>query len=252
MNPEFYSKVAEKFGGYSSGARRTTVHPEGDPEALFDQIVTGLGGPAARLLDVGCADGRNLLAIAPSFRQVHAIDLSPGMLDSAARSLAASGLHHVEFSMRDAAATGFPDGGFDVITSRRGPLFAEEFHRLLQPGGDLVHLGIGEQDVRELKETFGRGQLYRRWEGDPVAHTEGERLRRAGFTVLREQAVSFQEYFHSAADLERFLGAVPIFEDYEQEQDREPFDRYVAAASRERGILLNRHWFLLHARRGDR
>jgi SAM-dependent methyltransferase len=252
MNPEFYSKVAEKFGGYSSGAQRTTIYPEGDPEALFDRITTGLGEPAARLLDVGCADGRNLLAIAPSFGHVHAIDLAPQMLDSAVRSLAASGLRHVEFSLGDAAATGFPDGHFDVITSRRGPLFAEEFHRLLRPGGALVHLGIGEQDARELKEVFGRGQLYRSWEGSPVCHEEQVRLRRAGFTVLREQAVRYQEYFHSAADLSRFLEMVPIFEDYDQAQDRELFDRYVEAASEERGILMDRHWFLLHARRGDR
>lgn len=252
MNPEFYAKVAEKFGGYCSGARRTTICPGGDPEALFDEIVTAAGGPATRLLDVGCADGRNLLTIAPSFGHVHAIDLAPRMLDSAAASLAASGLHHVEFSLRDAAGTGFPDGCFDVITSRRGPLFAEEFHRLLRPGGTLVHLGIGEQDVRELKEVFGRGQLYRRWEGEAVSQSERVRLRQAGFTVLREQAVEFQEYFHSAAELNRFLEAVPIFEDYDQQRDRDLFGRYVETASRERGILLNRHWFLLHARRGDR
>jgi len=252
MNPEFYSKVAEKFGGYSSGARRTTVHPEEDPEVLFDRITAELADPAARLLDVGCADGRNLLAIAPSFGHAHGVDLSPEMLDSAARSLAEAGLDHVEFSLRDASATGFPDGAFDVITSRRGPLFAEEFHRVLRPGGSLVHLGIGEQDVRALKEVFGRGQLYRRWEGDPVAHEERGRLERAGFTVLREQAVPFQEYFHSAADLTRFLEAVPIFEDFDLDHDRALFDRYVEAASEERGILLDRHWFVLHARRGDR
>jgi SAM-dependent methyltransferase len=249
MNPEFYSKVADRFGGYSSGAKRTTVYPEGDPEALFDRITTGAGGPAARLLDVGCADGRNLLAIAPSFGQVHAIDLAPQMLDSARRWLATSGLRHVEFSLRDAAATGFPDGYFDVITSRRGPLFAQEFHRLLRPGGSLVYLGIGEQDVRELKEVFGRGQLYRRWEGNPVSRDERVRLERAGFTVPLEQVVPYQEYFHSAADLSRFLEMVPIFEDYDQAQDRELLDRYVEAASRERGILMNRHWFVLHARR---
>ncbi|WP_327370962.1 class I SAM-dependent methyltransferase [Streptomyces sp. NBC_01217] len=252
MNPEFYSKVATRFGGYSSGAKRTTLYPEGDPEALFDQITTGLGGSEARLLDVGCADGRNLLAIAPSFAHVHAIDLAPQMLESAELSLAASGLHHVEFSLRDASATGFPDGSFDVITSRRGPLFPEEFHRLLRPGGAVVHLGIGEQDVRALKELFGRGQLYRRWEGAPVSQEERARLERAGFTVLREQSVPYLEYFHSAAELDRFLQAVPIFEDYDQERDREPFDRYVEAASEERGILMDRHWFVLHARRGDR
>jgi SAM-dependent methyltransferase len=252
MNPDFYSKVAERFGGYSSGAERTTVYPEGDPEVVFDQIATGLGGPEARLLDVGCADGRNLLAIAPSFGRVDAIDLSQPMLDSAQLALAESGLGHVELSLRDASATGFPDGGFDVITSRRGPLFAEEFHRLLRPGGAVVHLGIGEQDVRAIKEVFGRGQLYGRWGDEPVARQEGRRLREAGLSVLREQDIRYQEYFNSPAELDRFLQAVPIFEDYDPENDREPFERYVKAASDERGVLMDRHWFVLHARRGDR
>jgi SAM-dependent methyltransferase len=251
MNPEFYSKVAERFGGYSSGAQRTTVYPEGDPEAIFDRIATDLGGPEARLLDVGCADGRNLLAIAPSFGHVHGIDLAPQMLDSAERSLAESGLGHVEFSLRDASATGFPDGSFDVITSRRGPLFAEEFHRLLRPGGAVVHLGIGEEDVRAIKEVFGRGQLYRRWEGEPVSHEERNRLEKAEFTVPLALDVRYQEYFHSPAELSRFLEAVPIFEDYDQARDKELFDRYVEAAAEERGILMDRHWFVLHARRGD-
>jgi hypothetical protein len=44
---------------------------------------------------------------------------------------------------------------------------------------------------------------------------------------------------------------VPIFEDYDEVRDRELLDRYVEAASREHGILMDRHWFVLHARRGD-
>jgi hypothetical protein len=34
MNGDFCSKVAERLGGCSSGVKRTTLCPEGDPEAL--------------------------------------------------------------------------------------------------------------------------------------------------------------------------------------------------------------------------
>ncbi|MDH6119216.1 SAM-dependent methyltransferase [Kitasatospora sp. GAS204A] len=247
MNSEFYSKVAEKFGGYSSGAQRTVVYADGDPEEVFDQIVHGLGDPAGHLLDVGCADGRNLLAIAPAFGRVHAIDLAPEMLESAGRHLAESGLGQVSFELRDASATGFADRTFDVVTSRRGPLFGPEFQRVLKPGGSLVYLGIGEHDVRELKEVFGRGQLYGRWAGTPVAHEERRRLAEAGFTILREQSFHYDEYFHSPAELNRFLQLVPIFEDYDPVGDQQHFDRYVAQASAPQGVRLARHWFLLHA-----
>jgi hypothetical protein len=136
-----------------------------------------------------------------------------------------------------------------VVTSRRGPLFAREFLRILKPGGSLVHLGIGEQDVRELKETFGRGQLYRRWEGVPVAAQARVLLEHTGFTTEREQDFTYEEFFHTPADLDTFLHQVPIFEDYDPVADREPFARYTARATSERGVRLGRHWFLLHVRK---
>jgi len=247
MNPEFYSKVAARFGGYSSGAQRTEVFPDGDPEDVFDGIVLGQAGGA--LLDVGCADGRNLLRIAPAFASVNAVDLAPEMLDSARRHQADSGLDHVVFDLRDASATEYPDESFDVVTSRRGPLFAKEFLRVLKPGGSLVHLGIGEQDVRELKEVFGRGQLHGRWDGVPVATEARADLEAAGFTTVREQNLTYEEYFHTPADLDTFLHQVPIFEDYDTAADEEPFTRYTARASSDRGVRLGRHWFLLHARK---
>ncbi|MGY0020482.1 class I SAM-dependent methyltransferase [Streptomyces sp. YJ-C3] len=243
----FYSKVAEKFGGYSSGARRTTSYPQGDPEEEFDALVHELGSATGKLLDVGCADGLNLLGLAPSFGRVDGLDLSPEMLASAERHRAASGLDHVRFAGGDASATGFPAGTFDLVTSRRGPLFPEEFRRVLRHGGSVVYLGIGERDVRTLKETFGRGQLYGRWAGTPVALEERRRLEDAGFTVDYEREFSYDEFFHTPEDLDRFLQMVPIFEDYDTESDREAFDRYVTRATAQEGIHLARHWFVLRA-----
>lgn len=245
---EFYSKVARKFGGYSSGASRTTYFPQGDPEEEFDTLVRGLGGPGKRLLDVGCADGRNLLAIAAAFGRADALDLSPEMLASAEGHRAESGLDHVTFAVGDASATGFPNESFDVVTSRRGPLFPDEFRRLLRPDGSVVYLGIGERDVQALKETFGRGQLYGRWTGTPVVQEERLRLQRTGFTVDHEREFDYDEYFHTPQDLDRFLQMVPIFEDYDSAGDREVFDRYLAQATTGEGVHLARHWFVLHAR----
>ncbi|WP_052488656.1 class I SAM-dependent methyltransferase [Streptomyces sp. 150FB] len=249
MNPEFYSKVAGKFGGYSSGAERTTEFTNGDPEVVFDGIAKSESGAGRSLLDVGCADGRNLLTIAPDFARVHAIDMSAEMLDSARAHQGDSGLAHVRFEQRDAARTGFSDGEFDLVTSRRGPLFVPEFRRVLKDGGSIVYLGIGEQDVRKLKETFGRGQLYGRWEGTPVAQEDRKQLEEEGFEILKEEHFPYDEYFHSPADLNRFLEMVPIFEDYDSVKDRDLFESYVEQESSDKGVHLARHWFLLHARK---
>ncbi|WP_394620203.1 class I SAM-dependent methyltransferase [Lentzea sp. JNUCC 0626] len=247
MNPEFYSKVADRFGGYSSGARRTEVFPDGDPEDAFDAIATALSGPDARLLDVGCADGRNLLRLAPRYGHVVGIDLSQEMLASA--KLHQGDLSTVDFELRDAGSTGFRADYFDVITSRRGPVFPDEYRRVLRPGGSLVHLGIGGHDVRELKEVFGRGQLFGRWSGPSVELETRKSLEEAGFTVVREQTFHYEEFFHTSADLDVFLRQVPIFEDYDSVADRERFGDYVQRAGSESGIRLARHWFLLHARK---
>ncbi|WNI16408.1 class I SAM-dependent methyltransferase [Actinacidiphila sp. ITFR-21] len=246
-SPAFYSKVAGQFGGYPDWPPRTTHYPDGDPEEYFDTALTAFGA-GGRLLDVGCADGRNLLAVADRFRQVLGIDLSPEMLEAAHRHQREAALAHVAFEVGDASATRLARGSVDVVSSRRGPLCPAEFHRVLTDQGAVVHLGIGEQDVRALKEAFGRGQNYGRWCGVPAAQEDQARLEEAGFSV-EHRAFRFDEYFHSADDLRGFLRKVPIFEDFDPVADKEPFDAYVGRARSERGIHLARHWFVLVARK---
>lgn len=248
-DPAFYSKVATRFGGYPDWPPRDTDYPEGDPEAYVDSVLAALGGGS--LLDVGCADGRNLLAVADRFPRVRGIDLSPEMVAAARRNQARTSLDHVVFEVGDASATGLPDHSVDVLCSRRGPLFPAEFHRVLKPGGAVVHLGIGEQDVRALKEAFGRGQHYGGWHEAPLAEQGRARLVAAGFAV-EIRSYRFDEYFHHPQDLRGFLGKVPIFEDFDLDADRAALDGYLARATGERGIHLARHWFVLVARKGTR
>ncbi|HEV3355679.1 MAG TPA: methyltransferase domain-containing protein [Pseudonocardiaceae bacterium] len=247
MDAEFYSRVADRFGGYFSDARSTDVFEDGRPDAVFDELVIGLGTPERRLLDVGCADGRSLLRTAREYGAVTGIDLSPSMLECAVRYRAEAGLPHVALRLCDAADTGLPDEYADVVTSRRGPLLAGEFARLLGPGGTLVYMGIGEQDARELKEIFGRGQDFGKWNGTPVTAQVAQELTDAGFVVTRNQAFRFEEFYHSPGDLDTFLHQVPILEDYDSTADREAFDRYVATVTDDRGIRLSRQWFIVQA-----
>ncbi|MEW2436782.1 class I SAM-dependent methyltransferase [Streptomyces caniferus] len=249
MDAEFYSRVAERFGGYRSDARSTDVFPDGRPDDVFDELAKALGTPHARLLDVGCADGRSLLRISPAYGDVTGMDLSTSMLECAARYRAEAGLSHVTFELRDATRTGLPDGYADVVTSRRGPLIADEFERVLRPGGVVMYMGIGEQDARELKETFGRGQDFDSWNGRPLSEGIAQELSDAGFVVTSNQAFRFEEFYHSAEDLDTFLHQVPIVDNYDSAADKEAFDRYVAAVSVDQGVRLSRHWFIVQAQK---
>ncbi|MFJ6790946.1 class I SAM-dependent methyltransferase [Streptomyces angustmyceticus] len=249
MDAEFYSRVAERFGGYFSDARSTDVFPDGRPDTAFDELATALGTPHARLLDVGCADGRSLLRVSPAYGAVTGMDLSPSMLECAERYRAEAGLSHVTFTLCDAAHTGLPDGYADVVTSRRGPLIVREIERVLRPGGVVMYMGIGEQDARELKETFGRGQDFDSWNGRPLSERIAQELSDAGFVVTRNQAFRFEEFYHSPGDLDTFLHQVPIVDNYDSAADKEAFDRYVAAVSVEQGVRLSRHWFIVQAQK---
>lgn len=249
MDAEFYSRVAERFGGYFSDARSTDVFPDGRPDTAFDELATALGTPHARLLDVGCADGRSLLRVSPAYGAVTGMDLSPSMLECAERYRAEAGLSHVTFALCDAAHTGLPDGYADVVTSRRGPLIVREIERVLRPGGVVMYMGIGEQDARELKETFGRGQDFDSWNGRPLSERIAQELSDAGFVVTRNQAFRFEEFYHSPGDLDTFLHQVPIVDNYDSAADKEAFDRYVAAVSVEQGVRLSRHWFIVQAQK---
>jgi ubiquinone/menaquinone biosynthesis C-methylase UbiE len=102
-----------------------------------------------RILDLGCTVGHSTLPFVDAFpeAEVYAIDIGPSLLRYAHARAESLG-KRVHFSQRDAAATGFPDGHFDLIvssilfheTSKKAlPAIIRECHRLLSPGGMAVH-----------------------------------------------------------------------------------------------------------------
>ena len=70
MAENFYDTVARRFGGYSSKARRTTVYPTEDPEAVFEQELRAVAGTNKRALDVGAGGGRITLRLAEVFEHI--------------------------------------------------------------------------------------------------------------------------------------------------------------------------------------
>lgn len=69
MSENFYDKVAKKFGGYgySTNPMYTSEYPSGEPEKVFKDKLLGLSSKDKTALDIGCADGKFTLAIAPFF-----------------------------------------------------------------------------------------------------------------------------------------------------------------------------------------
>jgi ubiquinone/menaquinone biosynthesis C-methylase UbiE len=93
-----------------------------------------------RALDLGTGTGVVALALAERYpeAEVLGIDLSPAMIEEAARRLPAELAGRVRFEVGDASALDAPDGDFDlVVLSNMIPFFAE-LARVTATGGTLV------------------------------------------------------------------------------------------------------------------
>lgn len=103
-----------------------------------------------RILDMGCSVGHGTLPWAAAYprAELHAIDVGAPMLRYAqARANALDVAAH--FSQQNAEHTDFADASFDLIVSqiiihetstRALPNILRECHRLLKPGGLMVHM----------------------------------------------------------------------------------------------------------------
>jgi SAM-dependent methyltransferase len=105
-----------------------------------------------RILDMGCAIGNSTVPWARGFpeAEMHAIDVGAPVLRYAHARAAALGAP-IHFSQRNAEQTGFPDESFDLIvshimlhetSSKALPRILAECHRLLRPGGLMLHMEI--------------------------------------------------------------------------------------------------------------
>ncbi|WP_394700044.1 methyltransferase domain-containing protein [uncultured Parasphingorhabdus sp.] len=111
-----------------------------------------------RILEMGCSAGGQTADYSDAFpdAEIHAIDLSPGMLNYArARTTLVGG--NVHFHQADAGNTGFEDDSFDLIISHNmfhevaaehmGAIARESF-RLLRSGGLCIHQDVPIQTGR--------------------------------------------------------------------------------------------------------
>lgn len=248
---QFYNKVASKFGGYKSGVTRTNKFLNGDPEKIFLDQLLNCGGKNKIALDIGCADGRFTLKIAPHFRKIIAIDVSEQMLDVAKQLQAEQKISNVLFQKTDATKTLFDNNSFDVVYSRRGPTPYQEIARVLKGSGYFAEIRIGEKDAKELKEIFGRGQNFGDW-NESVLASNRKKLETAGFKPVFMKEYLYSEYYPDIDNLSRWLESVPVFKDFNPTNDQELLSNYVEKMNTKEGIELKRHRVVIVAEKFTR
>jgi SAM-dependent methyltransferase len=120
-------------------------------------------GAGQRVLDVAAGSGNVALRAAEAGAEVVASDLTPENLDAGRREARALGLE-LEWVEADAESLPFEDGGFDVVTSSFGAMFApdhqrvaDELVRVCKPGGTIGMANFVPDGVAgEFFEIFGR------------------------------------------------------------------------------------------------
>lgn len=117
--------------------------------------------PGDRVLEVAVGPGHTLLNLAHRVGPrgtVCGVDLSPRMLEVAARRLRQAGFTRVDLREADARRLPFPDNQFDAVyngymldltPASDMPRVLAEFHRVLAPGGRLVLVNVSKRDHRQ-------------------------------------------------------------------------------------------------------
>jgi SAM-dependent methyltransferase len=146
----------------------STAAPIADNAALQVLIDAAAPRPGERLLDVACGGGIVVCAFAPHLRRATGIDMTPAMLERARALAAEKRLANVEWREGDVAALPYPDGAFDIVTTRfavhhfpePARVFAE-IVRVCAPGGRIVVADTYASDDPAKAAEFNRLERLR-------------------------------------------------------------------------------------------
>lgn len=251
MTKTFYDNLAKNLGGYgfaNDNLQYRSEYPSGDPEKQFYEAVVQSATGVKRALDIGCGDGIFSFRVMDKFARIDGIDNSKELIKIANEKQKELEAKNIVFTFGDASRMPYQNESFNVAFNRRGPSFYKEFARVLKPGGIYIEIGIGEQDSRDLKEIFGRGQDFGKWNRRRIDRDKPF-FKASGFMAIQIEDYFYDEFYPSREMLVNFLQGVPIFEDFDRKKDAERLNEYYKEFETENGeIQLKRHrvLYILH------
>lgn len=232
-------------------------------------VEAACAGPAGRVLDVGCGNGRTALDLARRAGSVLGIDVSEAMLAVARDRAAAEGLSGVEFVRADAQTHPFEPGSFDVVVSRHGVMFFDDpsvafanLARAVVPGGRLAMLVWQPLAEQEWLVEFMRALRATPPGSDgpsPVAFGDPAKVRSllegAGFTGVELSGLERPMWYGTDADdasafvAGHFAGALDALEPGERPVARDALRAVMASHETPDGVQFRSACWLVTARR---
>lgn len=192
----YEDSIREEFTHQSHSFGRSAAMTSAQTLGALIELVPEDG--QARWIDVACGPGVISRAMAGRVGSVSGVDLTPAMIEEAARRAGEEGIDNVDFTLGDATALGFADGSFDGAITRLslhhipapGRVVAE-MARVVRPGG-LVAISDLVAD-RDGEAAVWREEIERLRDPSHWACRTPESLRRmaaaAGLVVEHEELV---------------------------------------------------------------
>lgn len=238
----FYDKVGKVNGWDFSDLNVFSEGVEWD----FVQEVKSRCNHNGVLLDIGTGGGENLLKLSPSLLLAIGIDLSNEMIQTAKTNLKNSSVSNVRFFQMPAEALQFPDGLFDVVTSRHAPFSSKEVFRVLKAGGLFMTQQVSESNI---KKAFGRGQSLDEKDGT-LKERYIDELHEAGFSHVQAFEYDATEYYERPEELLFLLRHTPIVPDFGRDQnDFNTLNDFIKTNTTDKGIRTNSKRFLIIAKK---
>ena len=195
--PEYYIATAQQQWQLDEFFRSGETNVDNDVLADADVIFRGRDAGQMRVLEIGCGAGRMTRAMAASFGEVHAVDISAEMIRLAKRNL--SDLRNVFLYKNNGSdLSALPDKScdfaFSFIVFQHIPMleviesYIGEVHRCLRPGAVFKFQVQGDTSV----EAAGNDT----WLGVPMSLDDARSLaERCGFEVLRASGQGTQYFW---------------------------------------------------------
>ena len=166
------------------------------------EAATAAAGEHCVLVDAGCGEGKytavvfRALDAAGKTAEIVGVDISKDALAYAARRLRGA-----EFAVASSAHLPLKGESADIVLNIFSPLAAEEFARVLRPGGTLVRVYPLERHLWELKAL-----IYERpYENPPTP------LEIPGFVQAGTRSLRYAIHLHSAEDVMRLFRMTPYY-----------------------------------------
>lgn len=237
IEKEFYDKIGKTIGWDFSMMKYDVV--DNSEFKYFDEINKNVSDSTI-LLDIGTGGGEKLTKyILDKCLLKIGTDFSKEMIKHANENNENKRIRFIEMNSEK---IDFPNDFFDIITARHTPFNVEEVYKTLKGDGLFFSEQIDEDDCKELKELFGRGQGFNA-ECKLIDKIKSN-IKNTKFKQIEFYDIIQNEYYKTEEDLLFLLNNTPIIPEFGKIQgDYEKFIKFVEKNNTEKGIVLTRRLF---------